>query len=77
MFKNMTLRNKMVLAIGSVLATLIIVMSYVVSYKVERLLEEEALNRLQAQVRNAGQGVQASIARASALAYLKSRALKR
>ncbi|WP_324728357.1 methyl-accepting chemotaxis protein [Helicobacter cynogastricus] len=59
----MALRNKMALVIGSVLVVLVIVLSYIISFKVERLLEEEALSRLQAQTRNAGQGVQDSITR--------------
>ncbi|WP_120952986.1 methyl-accepting chemotaxis protein [Helicobacter sp. L8] len=63
MLRDMALRNKMVLAIGSALVVLVVVMTYIVSSKVERLLEEEALNRLRAQVRNAGQGVQDSITR--------------
>ncbi|WP_104753576.1 methyl-accepting chemotaxis protein [Helicobacter salomonis] len=63
MFKNITLRSKMVLAIGSALVILVLAITYIVSFKVERLLEEEALNRLQAQVRNAGKGVQDSITR--------------
>ncbi|GMT38185.1 Methyl-accepting chemotaxis protein TlpA [Helicobacter bizzozeronii] len=64
MFKQMSLRTKMALAIGSVLVLLVVAMSYIVSSKAERILETEALNRLQAQVRNASWGVQSSIERA-------------
>nr|WP_235852530.1 hypothetical protein [Helicobacter vulpis] len=77
MLKNMALRNKMVLAIGSALVVLVLVMTYVVSFKVEKLLEAEALNRLKAQVRNAGQGVQDSITRSLVrLHILRSALLK-
>nr|WP_104625468.1 methyl-accepting chemotaxis protein [Helicobacter felis] len=77
MFKNMALRNKMVLVIGSVLVVLVIVLSYIISFKVEKLLEEEALNRLQAQVRNAGKGVQDSITRSLVRLHILRAALLR
>ncbi|CCB80490.1 hypothetical protein HBZC1_15040 [Helicobacter bizzozeronii CIII-1] len=62
-FKHASLRAKIVASIAVVLVALMLAIFYFVISHVESILKAEAINRLQAQVRNAGQGVQDSITR--------------
>ncbi len=62
-FKHASLRSKIIASITAVLVVLMLAIFYFVISHVESILKAEAINRLQAQVRNAGQGVQDSITR--------------